>query len=159
MLIEVGWSKPGWGLARDFAIAQRVEKPLVVGQRDADAEADPGQAAAPRLVLDGGNQSLGETEAAGLGPDREAAEIEVAVQQADHGAAHHLAVPLGDDGAGIAAQFGSNALGGLAESAGFRDQPAAVLGEGGGDGRGDGGCVGDGRGAQDKSIAHVLFLA
>ena len=36
----------GMGFARDFAIAQRREQALVVRQRDADTEADAGQAAA-----------------------------------------------------------------------------------------------------------------
>src|SRR5258708_6508435 len=71
----------GMGLARDLAVAERGEKLLIVGQGNADTQANAGQAAGAGVVLDGGNQSLGETQPARGRQHGEAAKIEIAFQQ------------------------------------------------------------------------------
>src|SRR6185436_21073328 len=69
----------GMRLARGFDVAQRLEKPLIFAEDDAHAQAHAGQAATTRLGLDRRDQALGQPEAARLGPNREPAEIEVAL--------------------------------------------------------------------------------
>ena len=62
-------------------------------------------------------------------------------------------------GVGALVQFGGYAVGGFPEGAGLRDQLAAILREGSGDGGGDGGSIADGGRARDWTVAHALFLA
>ena len=132
---------------------------MIVGQDDADAQSHAGQPAPAGFALDGLDQSLGETEAARRGQDRETAEIEVALDFLDEHTAQHLGPALQHDGAGALRQLGRDVFRGLAEGAGFRHQLAAILSERGRDRGGDGRCVARGSGTQEESVAHVLFLA
>ena len=63
------------------------------------------------------------------------------------------------DGAGAFRQLGRDVFRGLAEGAGFRHQPAAILSERSRDGGGDRRRIARGSGTQEESVAHVLFLA
>ena len=137
------------GLARRLAIAQRREQALVLGEDDPHAQPDAGQAASPGLAFDRLDQTARQPLAARQRPDREPAEIEIALHFLDQHAAQHLAAAFGDDGARAPGEFGRDSLGGFAKRAGLRYELAAILREGGGDGGRDRCCIADGGRAQD----------
>ena len=143
---------------RDLDVAERSEQSLVFGQYNAYAQLHPRQLAATGFVFDGVDQAAGDAEAPCRGHDRQPAEIEVVLHELDHDAADDLAIPLGDDRAGLMGELGGDPFGSLAEGTGFGLELAAILLERGGDGGSDGRSIGYRRGAQDKGVAHGRFL-
>lgn len=146
-------------LARNFAIAQRQEEPLVTGQHDPYTKPDTGQAARSRLLLDGVYQLSGEALSTRLRQDGETAEVEVSFIELRHHTTDYGAVPLSDDRAGALPQLGGDPFSRFAKSARLGQEPAAVLLEGGSDRGGQNRCIADRRAAQDKGVAHAVLLA
>lgn len=149
----------GMGLAADFDVAQRPEEALVVGEHDAHAQPDPGQASRVGIGLDGSDETPRQPKAAGFGHDREPAEIQVAFHDPGHDAAQHRAVPLRDDRARAFGQLGRDSILGFAERSRLGDELAAILREGRCDRRRDRGRIAWCRWPQDKRVAHRFLLA
>src|SRR5471032_112372 len=149
----------GMGLARNLPIPEGMKKLLVGRERNSDSEPNAGQVARSGLVFDRADEAGGEALAACGRQYRQAAEVEIALERPDHDAAHDRAVLLGNDGGRTGREYLRDAARGLAERARLGHELAAKLLEGGRDRRGHGGGIDGGRGAQDKGVAHAIFLA